>query len=117
MKFLLDENLPSLYRAQLARLAPEITVWMIGDPGTPSRGTLDPEILEWCEHSGFILVTNNRASMPVHLQGHIARGKHMPGILVFRPKAAIKTILEDLMLIAELAALDEFQDQIVHIPL
>lgn len=117
MKFLLDENLPSLYRIQLARLAPESTVWMIGDPGAPKRGTLDPAILEWCEQNGFILVTNNRASMPVHLRDHIAQGKHIPGILAFRPKATIKVILDDLMLISEIAELDEFRDQIVYIPL
>lgn len=35
MKFLLDENLPNLYRIQLARSAPELTVWMMGDPGVP----------------------------------------------------------------------------------
>lgn len=39
MKFLLDENLSSLYRVQLTHLVPELAVWMIGDPGAPNRGT------------------------------------------------------------------------------
>jgi hypothetical protein len=117
MKFLLDENLPTLYRVQLTRLVPELTVWMIGDPGAPERGTQDPDILNWCEQYKFILVTNNRASMPVHLADHLASGKHMPGILVFRPKATIKAILDDLILIANLSETDELRDQIVHIPL
>ncbi len=74
-------------------------------------------ILDWCEQHGFILVTNNRASMPVHLADHLAEGKHIPGILAFRPKATIKAILDDLILISELADDSEFQDQIIHIPL
>ena len=117
MKFLLDENLPTLYRIQLSRLVPELTVWMVGDPGAPDRGAKDPSILDWCDQYGFILVTNNQASMPLHLVDHLASGKHVPGILAFRPKATIKVILDDLILIAELSDTDEFCDQIVHIPL
>ena len=117
MKYLLDENLAALYRVQLKRQVPELTVWMIGDPGAPERGTKDPDILDWCSQYEFVLVTNNRASMPNHLVDHLASGKHMPGILVFRRRAAIKAILEDLILIAEVAESGEFRDQITHIPL
>lgn len=83
----------------------------------PLRGTQDPDILDWCDQYGFVLVTNNRASMPVHVADHLANSKHIPGILVFRPKATIKAILDDLILIAELSDENEFRDQIVHIPL
>jgi hypothetical protein len=49
IQYLIDENLPSLYQDQLKRYCPELTVLMIGNPNTPPRGTLDPEILIWCE--------------------------------------------------------------------
>lgn len=106
-----------LYRIQLNRLVPELTVWMIGDPGAPERGTKDPAILDWCHQYEFLLVTNHRASMPVHLIDHLAEGKHIPGILVFRRKATVKAIIEDLVLIAAIANDDELSDQIIHIPL
>jgi len=70
IKYLLDENLPPLYRVQLLRLEANLTVWMVG-PGVPPKSTLDPEILIWCELNKFILVTNNRSSMPIHLQAHL----------------------------------------------
>lgn len=117
MKFLLDENLPMLYRTQLNRLVPELIVWMIGDPGAPEKGTQDPAILDWCSQYGFLLVTNNRASMPVHLIDHLREGKHIPGILVFRRRATIKALIEDLVLIGAIADNNEFIDQIVHVPL
>ena len=117
MKYLLDENLPALYRTQLTRRAPQLVVWMIGDPGAPPRGTKDPFILDWCAQQDFVLVTNNRASMPGHLADHIAEGKHVPGILVFRPKATISQILNDLILIAKVADDSEFQDRIERVPL
>lgn len=66
-QFLLDENLDPVIQKQLQQQHPEIVVWKIGDPGTPVKGTLDPAILQWCEAKKFSLVTNSRASMPVHL--------------------------------------------------
>ena len=65
IQYLLDENLPPLYREQLLRLQADLTVWMVGDPGVPPKSTLDPEILIWCEQNQFILVTNNRTSIRV----------------------------------------------------
>lgn len=58
IKYLIDENLPPLYQQQLLRYQPGLTVLMLGEPTTPPKGTLDPEILIWCELNNFILVTN-----------------------------------------------------------
>ena len=49
VRYLLDEHVDPTLRAQLVRHAPDLVVWMIGDPGAPKRGTLDPDILLWCE--------------------------------------------------------------------
>lgn len=117
IRYLLDENLSPSYREQLLRRQPDLMVWMIGDPGVPPKGTLDPEILRWCEENTFILVTNNRRSMPVHLADHLAEGRHVPGILVLRLKAEIRQIIEDLILIAAVSDDDEYQERIDYIPL
>ena len=71
IQYLLDEHIAPLYRTQLVRQAPDLVVRMIGDPDAPPKGTLDPEILIWCETHNFILVTNNRKSMPKQI--HQAR--------------------------------------------
>lgn len=55
--------------------------------------------------------------MPRHLREHLAIGRHIPGIFTLRPGASFKQIIEDLLLIWEAAYLDEYKDQIVHIPL
>lgn len=117
VKYLIDENLPPVYQNQLLLRKPDLVVWAIGDPGTPPKGTLDPEILRWCEQHQFILVTSNRRSMPVHLIEHLNENNHIPGIFVLRPKATIKQILDDLILIAAVDAQSDFCDRIVHIPL
>ena len=80
MRYLLDEHIAPVYRGQLLRIVPELEVWIVGDRGAPPRGTLDPDILIWCEEHRFVLVTNNRKSMPRQLADHLALGRHIPGI-------------------------------------
>lgn len=117
VRYLIDENLPPVYQTQLLRRKSDLTVWMVGEPGTPLKGTQDPEILEWCEDHGFILITNNRRSMPIHLNNHLKNARHIPGIFALKPKATLGEILDDLVLIAEVDTPDEFRDCIVYIPL
>ena len=46
-RFLLDEHVPRAIQSQLLRLDAEIDVLVVGQPLTPSKGTLDPDILAW----------------------------------------------------------------------
>jgi hypothetical protein len=117
LKYLIDENVDPLYLVQLRRLQLELTVWMIGEPNIPPKGTLDPEILLWCEEFEFILVTNNRSSMPVHLRDHLNEGHHVPGIFIMSPNLTIKQHLTELIVIAEGSFDGEYQDRIIHLPL
>lgn len=51
LKYLIDENLPPIYAQQLRRRNPDLVVRSVGEPGVPSKGTLDPQILDWCEQN------------------------------------------------------------------
>jgi hypothetical protein len=117
IKYLLDENMSPLYREQLLYHQPNLTVLMVGDPGVPSKGTLDPEILCWCEENDFILVTKNRRSMPKHLTDYLAEGRHVPGIFALRLTAKIGVIIDELITIAGASLEDEYRDRIEFIPL
>lgn len=115
--FLLDENVDPDLRVALHGTWPAMTIWIIGDPGAPDRGTLDPDLLQWCETHGFSLVTNNRSTMPAHLRDHLAEGGHVPGIFVLNPHMSMGETADELGLIWELAEPEEFLDQIVYLPL
>ena len=117
IQYLLDEHIASLYRIQLMRQAPDLVVRMIGDPDVPPKGTLDPEILIWCEIRDFILVTNNRKSMPKHLAAHLAEGRHVPGIFVIDPSKNIGETLAELIVIAGASFPNEYRDRIEYLPL
>jgi hypothetical protein len=116
MKFLLDENVDPLYRHELLRREPALVVWKIGDAAVPPVGTKDPEILRWCEAYGFVLVTNNRHSMPQHLRDHVAAGGHLPGIIELNPNLSIGENLNELLLIWGTAQEEEYADRIAFLP-
>jgi hypothetical protein len=87
--FLFDENMPHrVIRKLLQTQDASIQCWVIGEPGGPAIGSLDPELLTWIEDNDCVLVTRNHASMPVHLRNHLASGRHVPGILVMKTRLA-----------------------------
>ena len=117
IRYLLDEHVDPALRAQLMRLEPGLIVWMIGDPGAPERGALDPDIMLWCEANGFLLVTSNRKSMPVHLGAHLTSGHHVPGIFVLNPNMTMGETIEELLLIWGASEAEEYRDLLLYLPL
>jgi hypothetical protein len=55
--------------------------------------------------------------MPVHLADHLAAGRHVPGILILNANLSIGQTIDELTLIAEASFDEEYQVQIVHLPL
>ncbi len=115
-KYLLDENVTSRFRKALKQHYPEMTVWRVGDVGTPPRGTGDPDILLWCERHNFSLVTNNRASMPVHLKDHLKQGRRVPGIFILKDGMSFGETIEELALIWYATEADEYANTINFLP-
>jgi len=117
LKYLFDENVDPEYVHQLRRRHPELVIRMVGEPSTPQKSTLDPDILDWCERKGFVLVTNNRRSMPVHLADHLDQGRHIPGILILNPNLSLGATLDDLSIVGLASFENEYQDRIEYLPL
>lgn len=117
IRYLLDEHINPRMRRALLRRASGMMVWCIGDSGAPTQQSQDPDILRWCELRGFILVTNNRASMPRHLHEHLNTGGHIPGIFVLNVNMTMGATVDELSLIWELAEPGEFTDQIRYLPI
>ncbi len=116
-RFLLDEHMNRAIQRQLRRLVRDIEILAIGDPGSPEMGTSDPAILNWLEGNDYILVTENRSTIPKHLADHLAAGRHIPGIFWVRPGVGIGRIIEELHLIWSASTADEYKDHTLFIPL
>jgi hypothetical protein len=115
-RYLLDEHVHPEYRAQILRREPNLTVFIIGDPGAPAKGTLDPDLLRWCEDNDSVLVTNNRKSMPGHLADHLADDHHIPGIFTLNSDMSIGETVDELILLAKASFDNEFRDTIIYLP-
>jgi hypothetical protein len=115
--FLIDENLPPAIAVQIRQHEPRIRTLAIGRPGAPSKGTLDPQLLCWIEENDYLLVTNNRTSMPGYLRDHLAADRHVPGILVAPFPLDIGALIGELILIWGVSQPNEYRDQIVYLPL
>ncbi|MCC5618192.1 DUF5615 family PIN-like protein [Nostoc sp. CHAB 5836] len=77
VRFLLDENLSPKLKTSVLRLNPAIDILRVGDSEAPLLGTLDPDILRYLELSQRMLITDNRKSMPEHLEEHWGDGGHI----------------------------------------
>jgi hypothetical protein len=116
IQYLFDENVEPAYVNQIRRRNPDLVVLAVGELTAPSKGTLDPEILIWCEIHNFILVTNNRRSMPVHLREHLEQNCHVLGIFILNSKLSIGQNIELLLLIYEASFDNEYEDRIYNLP-
>ena len=92
-------------------------VWIIGDPGAPPRGSSDPDILAWRQAHDFVLVTEDRRSMPRHLAAHVAQGRHVPGVVALHGDMAVRRVLEELTVVLGASLPQELRDRIRYLPL
>lgn len=117
IRFLLDENMSRTAQDQLRLREPAIEVLCVGDAPAPALGTPDPAILEWIDRHGYVLVSQNRRTIPGHLHDHLAQGGHVPGIFLLQRRCPLGELLNQLILIWHAAKVDEYQDRIEYLPL
>lgn len=116
VRFLLDENISPRTKLALLRLGPDIDVVRVGDPGAPLLGTIDPDILSYLDKSQRLLVTDNRTSMPAHLQSHWAADGHLWGVLWVRPRTSVGRLAQELYLIWDASEAHEWIDRLEWVP-
>lgn len=83
----------------------------------PSFGSLDPEILTFCELQQRMLVSLDRASMPVHIAAHHSAGGHTSGVLLITRHCSLRQVLDDLLLIWTATGAEEWRDAVYYLPL
>jgi hypothetical protein len=81
---LIDEDTTHIIRSGLSRRQPDIDVKVVGEQGAPALSTKDPDILDFLEAEGYVLVSSNRSTMPEHLRDHLQKGGSIPGIFILR---------------------------------
>jgi hypothetical protein len=97
--FLFDEHIPNAIMRGLRRREPDIQIFRIGGAEAPAISTDDADLLKWIEEHDCLLITRNRASMPIHLRDHLTAGHHVPDILHVPKRLNLGEIIDELHLI------------------
>ena len=120
LAFLLDENIPRrLWRAiqrHNARGENSLDVVRVGEPDELPLSSDDTTILAWATRAERILVTEDKHSIPGHLQEHLREGGHSPGVFLVRTGATILPLIEFLVLVAHASEAREWRDRIEYVP-
>ncbi len=83
----------------------------------PPFGSDDPDILAFCEQEQRVLISLDRASMPVHVAAHNAEGGHTWGVLLVTRRCSLRQLLDDLLLIWTASEAEQWCDTIHYLPL
>jgi hypothetical protein len=118
--FVLDEHLRgTLWRAirhhNLLGIGP-IDAVRVGDPPDLPLGIDDPAILLWAEREGRIPVSFDWDTMILHLEDHLAAGRHSPGVFLINPRSRIQDLVAFLALAAHAGNEAQWRDQVTYIP-
>jgi hypothetical protein len=88
----------------------------VGDAGVAPLGIKDPELLQWAELAGRVLVSEDRRTMSKHLAEHLKAGHHSPVVMTLRPEVPLRIVLEFLILAAYATDPEEWADTNRFVP-
>jgi len=118
--FVLDENQRGLLWRAVIRHNQiglhVLDVVRVGDPPDLPLGSMDADILVWCEREDRILVSFDKSTMAGHLASHLQAGRRSPGIFMLRRGSHLPDIVDHLALVAHASDAWEWQDRIEFIP-
>ncbi len=110
-----DENFNNDILRGLLHKNPKIDIVRIQD--TEIQGMDDPTVLEWCAREHRILLTHDVQTMTKYSSERVQAGLYMPGVFEVNLKASFAKIIDDLLVLIECSNNDEWEAQIVHVPL
>jgi hypothetical protein len=83
----------------------------------PRFGASDADLLAFCEKSQRMLVSLDRASMPVHIAIHQPTGGQTWGLLLVTRRCSFRQLLDDLIFIWSASKAEEWCDSIHYLPI
>lgn len=115
LKVAFDENFNNdIVRGVLRRL-PSVDAARVQDVGL--SGADDPAVLEWAASEGRVLFTHDVATMAAFAADRTRAGLDMPGLFEAPATIALRTAIDDIVLIAECSLEGEWEGQVMFLPL
>lgn len=114
MKLLTDEHVPPALTRGLRRALDEVDVLELRH--TDLLGADDSEVLDFAAQKGRILITRDASTVPDFAFERLNQGKVMPGVFIWRRRAALGAVLDDLILVVQASEAEEWRDKVVYLP-
>lgn len=119
LRYVFDEHLrgvlPETVRRRAQNQGYTLDVAEVGDESGPPLGILDPDLLIWAEAHDRILVSRDTNTLRVHLEEHLASGRHSPGVFIVREPLNV-ALADWLVLMAFATSPDEWTDGLAFVP-
>lgn len=110
-----DENFNNNIVRGLLRRRPDIDIVRIQDVGL--SGADDPTVLAWAAEEGRILLTHDVSTITRYAYERIEADLPMPGVFEVSLAASLGQAIDDLLLLVECSLENEWEGQIVYVPL
>lgn len=115
LRFAADENFNNNIIRGVLRRNPQVDIVRIQDVGL--SGADDPVVLEFAAQTGRVLLTHDVSTITHHAYERVREGKPMPGVFEVGRHVPLRTVIEDLIVLAELSLDDEWEGQVRYLPL
>jgi Domain of unknown function (DUF5615) len=77
----------------------------------------DPEVLEWTDRQGRVLLTHDVNTMPGHAYTRIRSGRSIPGVVIVPQDLPVGRAVTELEVLVEVLRPEELRDRVVYLPL
>jgi predicted nuclease of predicted toxin-antitoxin system len=115
LRLLTDADFSGRVVRGLLRRRPDLDLVRVQDIGL--RQASDPDILERAAQAGRVLLTHDVSTMRAFAYRRVELGERMPGVVVVPQTLATAHAIEDLLLLAEGSDENEYEGQILFLPL
>jgi len=115
VKLLADENFDGRVIRGLLTRAPRLDLVRAVDVGL--GGADDPAILEWAAAVGRVLLTHDVSTMVGFAYDRAAAGQPMPGVIEVSTNIALGLAIDDILLLVGASLPNEWEGQVLYLPL
>lgn len=115
LRLIVDENVREAIPRGVPRRLPDANIVFASD--VRLRRTPDPIILEWAAANGRLVATQDEGTMPGFAYERTARGLPMPGVVVIPEGLPIGVAVEELTMLVACSRDDEWEGQVIFLPL
>jgi predicted nuclease of predicted toxin-antitoxin system len=115
LKLFADEHIPTPLIEGLLTRQPDLDIVTVQDAGL--RSAPDPELLEWAAQEQRLVIPNDVNTLLDYAYQRVAEGKPIPGVIAVPVGISFGRAIEDVLMLAIASRPDEWDNQVIFLPL